>query len=125
MAEQAKTSALYPERAITGGNYLGPLHGVPVAVKDLCFSKGVATMGSTKALMNHIPDLDSTVVQKLHAAGAIILRKLNLNESAMAGYNPEFQVPVNPWGVNLWSGASSSGLWRSDVRGAVLRVSGK
>jgi len=66
-------------------------------------------MGATKALMGHVPDFDCTVVQKLNAAGAVILGKLNLTEGAMAGYNPEFQVPVNPWGANLWSGASSSG----------------
>ena len=109
MTDQARTSAQAAEQAIAAGNYLGPLHGVPIAVKDLCFTKGVATMGATKALMGHIPVIDCTVVQKLYAAGAIILGKLNLTEGAMAGYSPEFQVPVNPWGANLWSGASSSG----------------
>ncbi len=96
MAEQARASAQAAERAISAGNYLGSLHGVPIAVKDLCYTKGVATMGATKALMGHVPDFDCTVVQKLNAAGAIILGKLNLTEGAMAGYNPEFQVPVNP-----------------------------
>ena len=109
MANQARASAQAAERAITSGNYLGPLHGVPIAVKDLCFTKGVPTMGATKALINHVPNFDCTVVQKLNAAGAVILGKLNLTEGAMAGYNPEFQVPVNPWGSHLWSGASSSG----------------
>ena len=109
MAEQARASAQAAERAIAAGNYLGPLHGVPIAVKDLCFTKGVATMGGSKALMDHIPDFDCTVVQKLNAAGAIILGKLNLTEGATAAYNPAFQVPVNPWGASLWSGASSSG----------------
>ncbi len=109
MAGQARASAQAAEQAIAAGNYLGPLHGVPIAVKDLCFTKGVATMGATKALMNNVTDFDCTVVQKLNAAGAVILGKLNLTEGAMAGYNPEFQVPVNPWGADLWSGASSSG----------------
>ena len=109
MADQARASAQAAERAITSGNYLGPLHGVPIAVKDLCFTKDVPTMGATKALINHVPNFDCTVVQKLNAAGAVILGKLNLTEGAMAGYNPEFQVPVNPWGSHLWSGASSSG----------------
>ncbi|MBM12367.1 MAG: Asp-tRNA(Asn)/Glu-tRNA(Gln) amidotransferase GatCAB subunit A [Chloroflexi bacterium] len=109
MADQARASAQAAEQAIAAGNYLGPLHGVPIAVKDLCFTKGVATMGATKALMNNVTDFDCTVVQKLNAAGAVILGKLNLTEGAMAGYNPEFQVPVNPWGADLWSGASSSG----------------
>ncbi len=88
---------------------MGPLHGVPIAVKDLCFTKGVSTMGATKVLMDNVPDFDCTVVQKLNGAGAIILGKLNLTEGAMAGYHPDFQVQVNPWGANLWSGASSSG----------------
>jgi len=109
MADQARAAAHAAERSISTGNYLGHLHGVPIAVKDLCFTKGVATMGATKVLKDHIPDFDCTVVQKLNSAGAVILGKLNLTEGAMAGYNPEFQVPVNPWGVNLWSGASSSG----------------
>ena len=109
MADQARASAQAAEQAIGAGNYLGRLHGVLIGIKDLCFTKGVATMGATKALMNHIPDFDCTVVEKLNAAGAVILGKLNLTEGAMAGYNPEFQVPVNPWGTNLWSGASSSG----------------
>ena len=65
MAEQAKASAQAAERAIAAGNYLGYLHGVPIAVKDLCFTKGVATMGATKALMGNVPDFDCTVVQKL------------------------------------------------------------
>ena len=63
MAEQARASAQAAERAIATGNYLGPLHGVPIAVKDLCFTKGVATRGATKALMDHVPDFDCTVVQ--------------------------------------------------------------
>ena len=66
-------------------------------------------MGATKALMDHIPDNDCTVVQRLNDAGSVISGKLTLTEGAMAGYNPEFQVPVNHWGANLWSGASSSG----------------
>ena len=119
MAGQARTSAQAAERAIASGNYLGPLHGVPIAVKDLCFTKGVPTMGATKALINHVPNFDCTVVQKLNAAGAVILGKLNLTEGAMAGYNPEFQVPVNPWGSHLRSGASSSGSGVATAAGSV------
>lgn len=109
METQARAAAKVAENSIVSGNYLGGLHGVPIAVKDLCFTKGVATMGATKSLKRHIPDFDCTVVNKLNAAGAIILGKLNLTEGAMAGYNAEFEVPINPWGDNLWSGASSSG----------------
>ncbi len=109
MVDQAMESARAAESAINSGGYLGPLHGVPIAVKDLCFTIGVPTMGGAKVLRDHIPSFDATVVKKLEAAGAVILGKLNLTEGAMAGYNPEFQIPLNPWNTGRWSGASSSG----------------
>ena len=109
MADSALASARTAEQEIAAGNYRGGLHGVPIAVKDLCFTSGVATMGGARVLRDFVPDFDGTVVQKLNAAGAVILGKLNLTEGAMAGYNPEFQIPVNPWGADRWSGASSSG----------------
>ncbi len=109
MADSALASARTAEREIAAGNYRGGLHGVPIAVKDLCFTTGVATMGGAQVLRDFVPDFDGTVVQKLNAAGAVILGKLNLTEGAMAGYNPAFQIPVNPWGADRWSGASSSG----------------
>ena len=109
MADSALASARTAEQEIAAGNYRGGLHGVPIAVKDLCFTAGVATMGGARVLRDFVPGFDATVVQKLNAAGAVILGKLNLTEGAMAGYNPEFQIPVNPWGADRWSGASSSG----------------
>ena len=109
MADSALASARVAEQEIAAGNYRGGLHGVPIAVKDLCFTTGVATMGGARVLRDFVPDFDGTVVRKLNAAGAVILGKLNLTEGAMAGYNPEFQIPVNPWGADRWSGASSSG----------------
>ena len=109
MADSAMASARAAEQEIVAGNYRGGLHGIPIAVKDLCFTTGVATMGGAKVLRDFVPDFDCTVVQKLNAAGAVILGKLNLTEGAMAGYNPEFDIPVNPWGADRWSGASSSG----------------
>ena len=109
MAEQAIESARVAESEISAGRYLGGLHGVSIAVKDLCFTAGVATMGGAKVLRDFVPDFDGTVVRKLNDAGAIILGKLNLTEGAMAGYNPEFDIPINPWGADRWAGASSSG----------------
>ena len=109
MSESAIAAAQAAELEIAAGNYRGGLHGVPIAIKDLCFTSGVATMGGTRVLRDFVPDFDGTVVRKLRAAGAVILGKLNLTEGAMAGYNPEFDIPVNPWGADRWSGASSSG----------------
>ncbi|MDE0808341.1 MAG: amidase [Alphaproteobacteria bacterium] len=109
MADQAMVEARAAEAEITAGTYRGPLHGVPVAVKDLCFTAGVRTMGGTAVLADHVPDFDSTVVTRFKEAGAVILGKLNLTEGAMAGYNPKRQVPQNPWREDHWPGASSSG----------------
>jgi Asp-tRNA(Asn)/Glu-tRNA(Gln) amidotransferase A subunit family amidase len=60
-------------------------------------------------LKNFIPAFDATVVSKLRSAGAVVLGKLNLSEGAAAGYNPSFDVPVNPWRADRWPGMSSSG----------------
>lgn len=109
MADQAMESARKAEIEIAAGRYLGPLHGVPIAVKDLCFTKGVRTMGGTPVLSNHVPDFDATVISKLAAAGSVLLGKLNLTEGAMAGYHPDFPIPVNPWNPEYWTGVSSSG----------------
>ena len=91
------------------GKDRGPLHGIPIAVKDLCSTNGIKTMGGTEVLAANIPSFDSTVVERLTNAGAILLGKLNLTEGAMGGYNPRRQVPKNPWDKSRWSGSSSSG----------------
>ncbi len=96
MAEHAMDKARKAEREIGDGKYLGPLHGVPVAVKDLCFTEGVRTMGGCKVLAEHVPTYDSTVVSRLDSAGAVLLGKLNLTEGAMGGYNPDFGLPLTP-----------------------------
>ncbi len=75
MREQALDEARQAERDIAGGNYLGPLHGVPVAVKDQFWSKGVRTTGGSRILADFVPDEDATVVANLRSAGAVILGK--------------------------------------------------
>lgn len=108
-ADRAMLAAKKAEAEITAGKYMGPLHGIPIAVKDLCFTKDVKTMGGLKVRKDFVPSFDATVVEKLETAGAILLGKLNLTEGALSGYNPDFDIPVNPWGANLWAGVSSSG----------------
>ncbi|HCK09070.1 amidase [bacterium] len=109
MTERAIESAERADREIVSGKIRGPLHGVPIAVKDLCFTKGVSTMGGSQVLSDHVPEYDGTVVRKLKAAGAVLLGKLNLTEGAMGGYSPAFDAPLNPWASDRWAGASSSG----------------
>ncbi len=109
MADEAMAAARAAEREIQAGDYRGPLHGVPVAVKDLCYTKGVPTTGGLKVLEGFIPGFDASVVAKLKAAGAVLLGKLTTTEGAMVGYHRDFDIPVNPWGEDLWAGVSSSG----------------
>ncbi len=117
MAASAIEQAKVAEREIQAGTYRGMLHGVPVAVKDLCFTTGVRTMGGSAVYADHVPTFDSTVVQRFNAAGAVMLGKLNLTEGAMGGYNPKLQVPENPWKESHWPGASSSGSGAATAAG--------
>ncbi|MDA0747064.1 MAG: amidase [bacterium] len=109
MEGHAMAAAKRAEEEIVAGAYRGLLHGIPIAVKDLCFTRGVRTMGGSQALADHVPVFDGTVVARLEAAGAVLLGKLNLTEGAMGGYNPAFDIPINPWKADRWAGASSSG----------------
>ncbi len=107
--ELAMHQASQMQAEIARGQYRGPLHGVPVAVKDLCCTRGVRTMGGTGVWADHVPDHDATVIERLRDAGAVLLGKHNLTDSAMAGYHPAFAVPENPWKASHWAGVSSSG----------------
>ncbi len=109
MEDSALSQARAAEAEIVAGNYRGPLHGVPIAVKDLFFTKGVRTQGGLKHLSAHVPDVDAAAVGRLKHAGAILLGKLHTAEGAMDGYHRDFQIPRNPWGDNRWPGVSSSG----------------
>lgn len=108
-AEQARAEARAAETAILRGEYRGPLHGIPLAVKDLFWTRGVATAAGTTVHADFVPTEDATVVRRLREAGAIILGKLQLTEGAFAIHHPSIAPPVNPWGADHWCGASSSG----------------
>ena len=109
LANEARAAAEEAEREIGTGDYRGPLHGIPVAVKDLCAMEGTLTRGGAAVLADNVTGFDAEVVIRLRAAGAVLIGKLNLTEGAMGGYNPDFDVPLNPWNSDCWSGASSSG----------------
>ncbi|MCH8989473.1 MAG: amidase [Chloroflexi bacterium] len=109
MREQARSDARQAERDIANGNYLGPLHGVPVAVKDQFWSKGVRTTGGSRILADFVPDEDATVVANLRRAGAVILGKTNMTEFAITGFSHRYSTPRNPWDLNTYPGGSSSG----------------
>jgi aspartyl-tRNA(Asn)/glutamyl-tRNA(Gln) amidotransferase subunit A len=111
MADSARRQAQEAEKAIRAGGPLGNLHGVPVALKDLFATKGVRTSFACAAFADWIPDYDATVVERLVAAGAIIVGKLNMHEAA-AGTSSlvSHYGPVrNPWNYDYITGGSSGG----------------
>lgn len=108
--DEALTSAREAEQAIAGDRYLGPLHGVPVAVKDQCYTKGIRTTAGSTILWDFVPDYDATVVAGLKNAGAIMLGKLNLSEFALGdSFVHPAGTPKNPWDLTRNPGMSSSG----------------
>ncbi|HEX3837974.1 MAG TPA: amidase [Steroidobacteraceae bacterium] len=109
MHDQALADAQAASEAIHRGEYRGPLHGMPIAVKDLFYTKGVRTMGGSAIYRTFVPTFDTTAIARLRSAGAVVLGKLNLTEGATAGYSPTFDVPRNPWNIDYWPGLSSSG----------------
>jgi len=109
MASAALEQAHAAEKEIAAGEVRGPLHGVPIAVKDLCWTKDAPTAAGMTIYRDYRPSEDATVVSRLKEAGAVILGKLQLTEGAYADHHPEIDPPRNPWDATLWSGASSSG----------------
>ena len=87
----------------------GPLHGVPIAVKDLFYTKGIATAAGMTIYKNFVPERDATVVSRLREAGAVLLGKLQMTEGAFSAHHPSIEPPVNPWSAAHWTGVSSSG----------------
>ena len=105
----ATTQARAAEAEIQAGTYRGPMHGIPIGLKDLLYTKDIATTCASKILRDFVPTYNATIVDKLNAAGAVTLGKLNLTEFALYGYHPEYTPPNNPWKLDHWSGVSSSG----------------
>ena len=107
--ELALDQARKAEREIAAHRYRGALHGIPIGLKDLCYTKGIPTAAGMPIHRDFKPAYDGTVVQRLYDAGAVCLGKLQLTEGAFADHHPAIAVPVNPWHTDHWVGASSSG----------------
>ena len=107
--EMAMEAAREAEREIASGRHRGPLHGVPVAVKDQFNSAGVRTTGGSRILADFVPEEDATVIANLKQAGAVLLGKTNLTEFAITGFSHRYSTPRNPWDLNAYAGGSSSG----------------
>jgi aspartyl-tRNA(Asn)/glutamyl-tRNA(Gln) amidotransferase subunit A len=120
-AEAAFDAARQAEREIAGGRARGPLHGVPVGVKDIIDVAGLATTCHSVLLLDHVAAQDAHVIARLRAAGAIVLGKLALHEFAIGG--PAFDLPFpparNPWNTDHHPGGSSSGSGAALAAGLV------
>lgn len=111
MGEQALADARTAEGEIRRGNYRGPLHGLPVAVKDIFATRGVRTTAGSKILSNWVPDYDATVVTRLRKAGAVLIGKTNMHEFSygVTSDNPHYGPVRNPWDPKRIPGGSSGG----------------
>ena len=108
-ADLALSQAEEADAEIARGKIRGPLHGVPIAVKDLCETKGIPTAAGMAVHKDYRPEKDATVVARLRLAGAVMLGKLQMTEGAVGAHHPAIEPPVNPWSAVHWTGASSSG----------------
>ena len=126
LREPALTAARAAEAEILAGNHRGPLHGIPIGLKDIYETKGVPTTGHSKVLIDHVPQRDATSVRRLTDAGAIVLGKLATHEFAFGG--PSFDLPWpparNPWDTSRFTGGSSSGTGAAVAAGLVLGGTG-
>jgi Asp-tRNA(Asn)/Glu-tRNA(Gln) amidotransferase A subunit family amidase len=110
-AELARTTARAAEAAVMRGDVLGLLHGVPYSLKDLTPTRGIRTTFGSKIFEHHIPTEDAILVERLRAAGGVLLGKTNTPEFGCKGFtdNKIFGTTYNPWNLELTPGGSSGG----------------
>ena len=110
-ADEAMQAARKAERAVANGDSLGPLHGLPLAVKDQFETNGILTTAGSRILADYVPDHDATAIASAPGeAGAILIGKLNMTQFAAGGGDPyPFGEARNPWNTERTPGLSSSG----------------
>ena len=124
--EAARVAARMADREVLAGRWRGPLHGIPIGIKDVIDVAGVPTTAQSRQLENHVPAKSAAVVKKLAAAGAVILGKLTTHEFAFG--TPAWDGPApparNPWKTDRFAGGSSSGAGVATAVGMVLGAVG-
>ena len=126
LPDEALASARQAERDIRAGRYRGPLHGIPVGLKDLFNTGGVRTTSGSRIYDTFIPAEDCTVAARFRDAGAILLGKLNMHQFAYGptGENPDYGHMHNPWNPELVSGGSSGGSGSATAAGQCTITTG-
>jgi aspartyl-tRNA(Asn)/glutamyl-tRNA(Gln) amidotransferase subunit A len=123
-AERARSQAMQAERDIAAGRYRGPLHGIPYAVKDNYYTRGLRTTAASRLMLDHVPDHDATAVRRLDDAGAIMLGKLNTWEYGTGNGGVYFDLPFeparNPWDLSRFTGGSSTGAGAAVAAGTAM-----
>ncbi|HUB82872.1 MAG TPA: amidase [Bryobacteraceae bacterium] len=124
--DEAMAQARQADAELAAGKDRGPLHGIPVAVKDLFYTRGVATTGGSPIYRNFIPQEDACAVARLKSAGAVMLGKLNMHELAygITSANPHFGAVTNPWNAKHSPGGSSGGSGAAVAAGLVYAALG-
>src|ERR1044071_5999394 len=120
--ERALAEAHEAERAIMAGGPKGPLHGIPIGLKDIVDTKGIPTTCGSKILQDNVPDTDAACAEKLAAAGTVLIGKTTTHEFADGG--PSFDLPKpparNPWNTDHFTAGSSSGTGAAVAAGLIL-----
>ena len=126
LPEEARAAARRAEEDIQAGNYKGPLHGIPVGLKDLYNTGGIRTTSGSRIFDNFIPERDCTVAARFREAGAILLGKLNMHQFAYGptGENPDYGHMHNPWNPELVTGGSSGGSGSAAAAGQCTITTG-
>ena len=123
--ERAMAQAQTADAEIADGIYRGPLHGVPIGIKDLCYTKFAPTRAGTLIYDRFVPNYNATVVDLLEAAGAVILGKLSMTEGAYTSYHPSIPAPINPWNARLLGWYIFQWIWCWYFSGLVFCFIGK
>jgi len=126
LAGEALESAQKAEGEIQTGRYLGPLHGIPVGLKDLYYTKGIRTTVGSKIMGDFVPDYDAAVAESFQEAGAILMGKLQMHEFALGGTseNPHHGPARNPWNTGRITGGSSGGSGAAVAAGQCMAALG-
>ncbi len=126
LPDEALAAARAAERDIAAGRYRGPLHGIPVGLKDLFNTAGVRTTSGSRIFDTFVPAEDCTVAARFRDAGAILLGKLNMHQFAYGptGENPDYGHMHNPWNPELVSGGSSGGSGSAAAAGQCAITTG-